>query len=132
MSGMESAFIERPLDQWIRMFDFQKLSLQKDENNKDVNVSPDEWAYLEGQILNRRYIRQGLGVANIEEKVKENCLTWFRHVQDEVLASRQRRQKVGTHETQKRARKTKDDLEDMSKKEYEEFKLTNSDGRKLE
>ena len=40
----------------------------------------EQWAYLEGRIQNK-YIREGLGAANIEQKMKDNRLRWFRHVQ---------------------------------------------------
>ena len=40
----------------------------------------NEWENNEGQNLNKD-IKKGLGVANIEKKLKDNRSRWFGHVQ---------------------------------------------------
>ena len=74
----------------------------------------DGWAYLEDRIRNED-IRNGFGVANIEEKMKENRLRWFRNVQIRGI-SKQEDRKLEVMRLKKRERKIKDDLEGISGK----------------
>lgn len=62
---------------------------------------------LKNKISNK-YIRLGLGVANIEDKMRESCLHWFSHVQRPRLYLRsvyekyhKQLQLVGTYDKQK-------------------------------
>lgn len=52
----------------------------KDVSNENANALMDEWCTLRDRIRNEN-IRKGLGIANIVEKMKENCLRWIGHVQ---------------------------------------------------
>ena len=54
----------------------------------------------------------------------KNRLKWFGHVQYEVLVNGSVRKTKSWNRLKKRARKIKDDLDDMSVKEYEGSRLT--------
>lgn len=60
-------------------------------------------------------IKKGLKVANIEEKMKENRLRWFRWGISKLV----RTIEVGARQTPKRARKAEDNLQDRNGKAYE-------------
>ena len=89
---------------------------------------------MKNRIWNE-YIRKGLGVENIEKKMKESRLRWFGHVQRWDINQLVRKIERWCSRDLKRGRgrsKIENNLEDKSRKRYKRSKLTNWDGRKSE
>ena len=58
----------------------QELPHPKTESGENENVAMDVWGLTRGDKVRNEIIREKVGVASVEDKMREGRLRWFGHV----------------------------------------------------